>query len=528
MDKKESILLTTAISYTNGSPHIGHMYEAILADFIKRVYLIANYNIKLLTGTDEHGKKIQSTAENQQINPIELCNIYSNEFKQMNIKIGSSYDYFIRTTDTVHKDLVSKSIESILLTQNQFQSIPSIYLGEYSGYYNIREECYITEIQASQTNYCDPVTSKPYEIVKEPSWYLVLKKFLNQINSVTKNIEPVCFQDEICSRIKAGLDDLSITRTSFTWGIPFPISNLNDNNQHIIYVWFDALLNYVTGKNILFPNNFNSNSNVKPIHLIGKDILWFHSVIYPAVLEACGYSDLLPHKILIHGFVLDKDGRKMSKSLGNVLSNDELFEKYPIDAIRYYLISNTIFGQDFKFDPDNLINNYNNILIKGFGNLFQRLFKLIKPIQTKINVWLDININLLQLRQIDLKKLLRIVLNWDGNFNLYNEFLINLINKLNKDLTEKKPWSQDLETQLNILGNIVIDYYIVMCLMYPIIPFKVTELSKHLGWENKLKLDTREIYLSIPVEIDKPIAFESIKIFQTNTNTKKNNFTKTK
>jgi len=356
MNSNQSILLTTAISYTNGSPHIGHLYEAILADFIKRVYQIADYDIKLLTGTDEHGKKIQSTAQDKGISPMDLCVKYSEEFKQMNKNIDSSFNHFIRTTDLAHKDLVSKSIQQILLTQSE--SDPIIYLGEYSGYYNIREECYITELEASKTNYLDPVTSKPYEIVKEPTWYFTLNKFTNQINQIIKTIEPEYFQDEINTRISNGLEDLSITRTTFTWGIPFPIQNYNDNNQHIIYVWFDALLNYITGKNILFPNNHN----VKPIHLIGKDILWFHSVIYPAILEASGYSNLYPYKILTHGFILDKDGKKMSKSLGNVISNDELLKKYPIEAIRYYLITNTIMGQDFKFDPDNLVNNYNNIL----------------------------------------------------------------------------------------------------------------------------------------------------------------------
>lgn len=506
MDNEKNILLTTAISYTNGSPHIGHLYEAILADFIKRVYQIANYDVKLLTGTDEHGKKIQLTAQDQTITPIELCDKYSNEFKQMNMRIDSAYDYFIRTTESAHKDLVSKSIQSILSTQSE--SNPSIYLGEYFGYYNIREECYITELQASKTNYIDPVTSKPYEIVKEPTWYLILNKYLEQINMVVKNIEPAYFQDEINTRILDGLEDLSITRTTFTWGIPFPSTNLDGDNQHIIYVWFDALLNYITGKNILFPNN----SNIKPVHLIGKDILWFHSVIYPAILEACGYSDLVPHKILTHGFILDKDGRKMSKSLGNVIYNGELIERYPIEAIRYYLITNTVLGQDFKFDSENMVSNYNNILIKGFGNLFQRLFKVVKPIQQEINEWLKSNQISLELRQNESNNLVRKVLNWDGNFKLYHDYLNTTINKLNKDLTEKKPWTLELKLQANILGEFLIDYYIIMCLMFPIIPSKILELSKHFGWENKLNLSTQEIYLHISHDTSKPIAFEYLKM----------------
>lgn len=495
--KNENILITTAISYTNGSPHIGHLYEAILGDFVKRVYKISNYNVKLLTGTDEHGKKIQITAQENGIEPIELCNKYSNEFIEMNKKICSSFDYFIRTTDTTHKELVLNSIKNITSTQTKENTI--IYSGEYSGYYNIREECYITEQIASQTNYIDPITSKPYEIVKEPTYYFVLNKFIEQIEKTIKNVSPKYFQDEINTRISKGLDDLSITRTTFTWGINF----LDD---HIIYVWFDALLNYVTGKNILFPND----DKIKTIHLIGKDILWFHSVIYPAILEACGYSKYQPYKILTHGFILDKDGRKMSKSLGNVISNEDLIKKYPIDAIRYYLITKTTLGHDFKFDADNLINTYNNILIKSFGNLFQRLLKIVKPIQNEINDWLNVNKNLIDIKQNECFEMIKQFVSWNDNFNIYNDYLNNLIDLLNKDLTEKKPWTLAMNEKVNILSEIIINYHLVMCLMYPIIPSKVIELSNYFGWTNKLNITTKEIYLDI-LDANKIIAFNYIK-----------------
>ena len=492
------ILLTTAISYTNGSPHIGHLYESVLADFIKRVYLIVDYDVKLLTGTDEHGKKIQTTAYEKGLEPIELCDKYSDEFKQMNKLIDSSFDYFIRTTEHAHKELVSKSVQSIITSDTN----DSIYLGEYSGYYNVREESYITEIQASQTDYKDPITSKPYEIVKEETYYFILNKFSSTIDHTIKTIEPSYFQDEINSRISKGLDDLSITRTSFTWGIPFPTSN-----EHIIYVWFDALLNYITGKNILFPNE----PNVKSIHLIGKDIIWFHSVIYPAILKSCGYTDSLPYKILVHGFILDKEGRKMSKSLGNVISNEELLKKFPIEAIRYYLITNTILGQDFKFDQDNLINNYNNVLIKGFGNLFQRLLKVIKPICGEINQWLSINQNILIAKQLECIDVIEKFLEWNGQFNIYMDYLNDIICKLNKDLTEKKPWTLSTESQVDILSNTIIDYYLVMCLMYPIIPNKIIKLAKYFGWEDKINLYVNNIYLTITLDSSKPIAFEYLK-----------------
>ena len=509
--EEQNILLTTAISYTNGSPHIGHLYEGVLADFIKRVYEQVGFNVKLLTGTDEHGKKIQTTAQEQGLEPIELCNKYSEEFEQMNKKLGSGYDYFIRTTQQVHKDLVRTSIKNILSSQSD--SNPTIYLGEYSGYYNVREECFLTDTQASQTDFKDPVTSKPYEIVKEPTYYFVQSKYLKEISNCIEQINPPDFREEIKSRLEGGLDNLSITRTSFTWGIKFPSEceytdkNITTDNTHIIYVWFDALLNYVTGKNILYGNK----QNIKPVHLIGKDILWFHSVIYPAILKASGYVDLIPYKILTHGFVLDKEGKKMSKSIGNIITNQELFNTYPVEAIRYYLITNTILGKDFKFDPDNLVNSYNNILIKNFGNLFQRLLKIVKPIQLELNKYFESNKqNIKNKKQNYIQELIKFIDKWD--FLEFNNLLYTIITQANKTLTDKKPWAIDsIEDQVEILGAIMLDYNIVMCLMYPIIPDKVLELAGYLGWGDKLLLQSNDISIQIIDSTNKIIAFESIK-----------------
>ena len=388
----------------------------------------------------------------------------------MNQKINSSFDYFIRTTEPAHKKLVSNSIENILTTQTTDN--PIIYLGEYSGYYNVREECYITQIQSSQDNFIDPISSKPYEVMKEQSYFFKVNKYEKEISECVSKITPSHFIPEIQTRLDKGLEDLSITRTGFDWGIPFP-----SNKSHTIYVWFDALLNYITGQNILFGSNNNNPNKLKTIHLVGKDIIWFHSVIYPAILCASypttNYIGQV-NKILVHGFILDKEGRKMSKSLGNVITNEYLLNTYPIEAIRYYLISNTIMGMDFKFDSMNLVNMYNNVLIKNFGNLFQRLLKVIKPIQKEINDYLatQTNKNVFKEKISNcINMLSKFIVEY--NFDLYHDYLNKLISVSNKDLTEKKPWTLVLEEQVGILSYLAVDFYLTMCLMYPILPTKV-------------------------------------------------------
>ncbi len=493
----QNILLTTAISYTNGSPHIGHLYESVLADFINRVYKITGHNSKLLTGTDEHGKKIQETAKSLNILPIELCNKYSEEFKQMNYKMRVEYDYFIRTTQSEHIKLVQ---ESVIKSQANFDIIKS----EYSGFYNIREECFVSNHVAKQTNYLDPVTGKPYEIVNEPTYYFTTSNYLKEINQIIEKVFPEQYLIEIKTKLNSlkSLEFLSITRTTFDWGIKFP-----SDYSHVIYVWFDALLNYVTGKNILF-----GNEQVIPIHIIGKDILWFHSVIYPAILSSCGYRDLLPNKIITHGFILDSQGQKMSKSVGNAIDVQELMEKYPIDAIRYYLLTEASIGSDIKFSFDNLISKYNNVLIKNFGNLVQRIFNLIKPLESEINFTLNSENNqeiIIKNNNYYLDILKKFV--QDHDISLYIDSVNLLISKLNKDLTDLQPWKLGLEEKVNILSNLLIYLKIIFVMLYPVIPNKIEEFSNWIGWEYKLNFNS-DFEFKIKDKEIKFVAFNVIKL----------------
>ena len=328
---RKPTLITTAISYPNGDPHIGHMYEAIITDFLVRSSKLFGNETYFLTGTDEHGKKIQSTAKSNSLLPIELCNINELKFRSMLKRSGINYDRFIRTTDPDHVNLVRDCI----IGAEEF-----ISKQQYVGYYNVREESYITETDASITNYKDPVTDIPYERREEENYTFklsIFKEFIKRNLYKVRNFDTTSFNTFI-----ENLQDLSISRQKteeFDWGINYP-----NDESHIIYVWFDALLNYVTG-GISLISDFHGESH-KTIHVIGKDIVRFHAIIYPAILKSIthaelGYSTEYPmyDMIYVHGFVLDSNGFKMSKSLGNVIDPNYLLNKYPLEAIRYYFFS---------------------------------------------------------------------------------------------------------------------------------------------------------------------------------------------
>lgn len=488
------VLLTTAISYTNGSPHIGHLYESVLADFIKRMYQIQGFDVKLLTGTDEHGKKIAQTAQAQELNPQEICDKYSSQFAQMDKQVQMGWDHWIRTTDPVHKELVCNSI-------NKSIESGDIYLSTYKGWYCVKEETYIPESTAAQTNYINPLTSQPYELVEEPTYMFKM------------GLKPTVLDRVIPAHFAKGLNydpdqinDLSISRTTFDWGIKWP----EVDSDHVVYVWFDALLNYITGEKILFGD---LNNQIKRIHLIGKDIIWFHSVIYPAILSSIGCP--LPDQILTHGFVLDSNGRKMSKSLGNIISPQELFDEFPIEAIRFYMLEETVFGSDILFSKTNLISTYNNVLIKSFGNLFQRLYTLLRPIQDHINQWIEKNKD--QISNLKANACMTLQhFNLALDFSVWKLELNANLDWANKELTDKKPWvsyQTDPVESIEIFGQILIKFNIACGLMYPAIPNKVQNLISLIGW------DVHNIYLSSqtisPINFvsdqKKIIAFDPIK-----------------
>lgn len=407
---------------------------------------------------------MEKTSQILNVKPIDLCNKNVELFKKMNADFEIRYDYFIRTTQQEHIQTVHDAI-----TTSHDNS--DIYLTNYTGFYDVRNESYITEYEAKNTEYKDPITQAPYESISEETYNFKLSKYKNQI--IREDVYPLQFQNIHNERIR-NLKDVSITRTSCSWAIPCIL-----NDKHTIYVWFDALLNYVTGSKILFPH-----SNPATVHIIGKDITWFHSVIYPAILYSSKLTNYLPGKILVHGFVVDKNGLKMSKSIGNGIEVNDLLQKYPIDSIRYYFLSETIFGEDFCFSDDILKAVYNNELIKSYGNLYQRILGLLIPCMNYLNDELILDYKKISLNYInDLINYL--------DFKLYKERIYYHLAIANKMVSDTKPWTLEIKLRIPIILDILNQLLISSFLLSPLIPSKINELMINLGinlCEDKIRI----------------------------------------
>ncbi len=366
MTDKPKFYLTTAISYPNGPPHIGHAYEVVAADAIARFKRLDGFDVFAMTGTDEHGQKVQRTAEARGVTPKAYVDELAARFKAMGEALNLSFDRFIRTTDPDH--LVS--------TQELWRRMHAngdIYLSKYAGWYSVRDEAFYDEkettLQPDGTRLGGQGT--PVEWVEEESYFFRLSRYGERLLELydTGYIVPETRRNEIVSFVKGGLDDLSISRTTFNWGLPVP-----GDPRHVMYVWVDALNNYLTGCG--FPDESHPRWRYWPadVHIIGKDITRFHAVYWPAFLMSAGLP--LPKRVFGHGFLLNK-GEKMSKSVGNVLDPFNLAEAYGIDQLRYFFLREVPFGQDGSYSHEQIVNRINADLANDFGNLAQRSLSMI-------------------------------------------------------------------------------------------------------------------------------------------------------
>ena len=366
MSEKTPFYITTPMYYPSAKLHIGHAYCTTVADTIARFKRLAGYDVFFLTGSDEHGQKIQQAAEKEGVTPQAYVDRIVAGFQELWQLLGISYDDFIRTSEERHHELV----------QNVFQQIydqGDIYKGEYKGLYCTPCESYWTELQLDENGNC-PDCHRPVQEVSEEAYFFRMSKYADRVLAYIKEhpdfIQPVSRRNEMISFIEQGLEDLCVSRTSFDWGIPVPF-----DPKHVVYVWFDALTNYLTPIGYMHDKETFRKYWPCDVHLVGKEIVRFHTIIWGCMLMALGLA--LPKKVYGHGWLI-VDGAKMSKSVGNVVDPIALIEEFGADAIRYFLLREITLGQDGNISRDALINRINSDLANDLGNLLHRTLSMAK------------------------------------------------------------------------------------------------------------------------------------------------------
>ena len=485
MDK--NFYITTPIYYPSGRPHMGHAYSSIIADFFARFKSIDDYNVHFLTGTDEHGLKIQRSAEKAGKDPKEFCDQISQTFKDLSKTLNLSNTDFIRTTEDRHK----KTVQHLwsLLEKND-----DIYLSNYSGWYSVSDEAFYNEdeIEEIEGKKIAKSSKSTVEWIEEESYFFRLSKWQKPLLEFYENnpdfILPESRKNEVISFVKSGLKDLSVSRKTFTWGIPVP-----SNDKHIIYVWLDALTNYLSALN--YPDtNDELFKKFWPasIHLIGKDILRFHAVYWPAFLLAAKIE--LPKKVYGHGWILSGE-EKMSKSKGNILDPLKIIEEYGLDPLRYYLVKEVSFGNDGNISQDRLEDCINSDLANNYGNLCQRVTAFaMKNCDGKIPAKIDFqpdDLKILNKFQENLDTI-RSKIN-EQNINFYIDFIVNSLFEANKYFNDQEPWKKkDNLIRLNTIVYTTLEIVRkISFLLYPIIPETSLKALKIFNLSEKdIKLET--------------------------------------
>ena len=478
----KNFYITTPIYYPSGKPHMGHAYSSIVADVFARFKRLEDYNVLFLTGTDEHGQKIEKEAKKYNKEPKIFCDELSNNFKTLTKTLNLSNSDFIRTTELRHRN-------SVIEIWNRLVKSGDIYLDKYSGWYSISDEAFYDEdeIQQKDGKKTSKTSGSVVEWVEEESYFFKLSAWSNKLlEHYKKNSEfilPHTRKNEVISFVEKGLKDLSISRTSFSWGIPVP-----KNNKHVIYVWLDALTNYISALN--FPDtNDEKYKNFWPadVHIIGKDILRFHAVFWPAFLLAAKLP--LPKRVFSHGWILS-DEKKMSKSLGNILDPIEIINQYGIDQLRYYLVKEVSLGNDGSISMENLKNCINNDLANNYGNLCQRVFSFIKkncnnkiPDNKKFN---EIDKKLLNNLHTNVPNLINLMNK--QNLNEYIKMVVNFSFEANKYFNDSEPWTvkkKDPDRMNSILNTITQQIKNISILLYPIIPNSAIKVLNTINIEEK-------------------------------------------
>ncbi|MCW0247564.1 methionine--tRNA ligase [Campylobacter lari] len=478
--------ITTPIYYVNDVAHIGHAYTTIIADTLARFYRLQGEKTFFLTGTDEHGQKIEQAASAKNFTPKEYADEISTKFKKLWDEFEISYDYFIRTTDENHKLSVQKAFKKMF-------DKGDIYKGTYEGFYCVSCESYFTQTQLVNECYC-PDCGKKTQLLKEESYFFKLSKYQDQILKWYKEKEPILPKNkanELINFVESGLRDLSITRTSFEWGVKLP-KELNDD-KHVVYVWLDALMNYVSA---LGWGNDEANMNFWPahIHFVGKDILRFHAVYWPAFLMSLDLP--LPKFIAAHGW-WTKDGEKMSKSKGNVVAPKEVADTFGLEAFRYFLLREVPFGNDGDFSQKALIARINAELSNELGNLLNRIIGMSAKYSQNIINYKDVNLYFNQ-ELNECKEYLDNAINALENIqpNRYLEELFKALSLANLSISKYEPWNlikndqmQKANALVALCANILAKVAILLSAAMPNTALKIAKaLNFEISNENYQKL----------------------------------------
>ncbi len=456
---KNKFFITTPIYYVNSEPHLGTSYTTIAADVIARWHRLNGEDVFFLTGTDEHGEKIQQAAQNAGKKPKGFCDEVAEKFKDAWKVLNISYNHFIRTTDEYHEKAVVKALE-ILYNKGY------IYKGKYQGLYCVGCEKYLTESEL--VNGKCPDHLKEPQFLSEDSYFFRLSRFhtiiRNKIEKGEMVIKPEVRKNEILSFLKDNkLEDISISRSKVKWGIKIPW----DESQ-TTYVWIDAFLNYVTG--IGWPNKKFEKYWPADLHLIGKDILRVHATIWPAELLAIGLET--PRQFFAHGY-FTIEGQKMSKSLGNVVSPVELVKKYATDTVRYFLLKEFPFGEDGDFSEKSIINRINGELVGDLGNLIYRVLTLAEKFKGKIEGESELE------KRLNLSKIKELMEEYKLNEAL--EEIWKFIRETNKYVNENEPWRLHGKELSDVLYNLLESCRIISILISPFLPETAEKINKQIG-----------------------------------------------